>query len=392
MISRLFQHLLREIVNVELYILWSNSAVGQGNKRTRQAQPVKLSVDSSSLQLLQRSLVYFRPAMTAFSRILEVNSVVAKHTEVKERVVQTLSDLMQRAEGLVCEKVEEEMKSTVVKMAGRGIVIVSTVISFFYPIAAMGLVVGYLVVGCGKLYKIKCKQNHAKRLDDIRAEVRRAVEEYVDSLKNVFSELETLGAFDAEKGFAENLKVIDDIVKKAEDEARMEGIDTFFSEIWDVITKLKRRFNKLSPEQKKKLNSKDFLATYNSLTPIGETVPGGDALGQTDAAIGAVSVGGELLGGGLGGGSLPAAVRSLPWPAMFKAFHAINLVVNAGFLISNLKEFRELNKMRKDYQNEDEKGEARKKMLEKYEKKFEKEIKMRYIIEKIRDTINRDGY
>ena len=78
--------------------------------------------------------------------------------------------------------------------------------------------------------------------------------------------------------------------------------------------------------------------------------------------------------------------------AMFKAFHAINLVVNAGFLISNLKEFRELNKMRKDYQNEDEQGEARKKMLEKYEKKFEKEIKMKYIIEKIRDTINRDGY
>ena len=48
--------------------------------------------------------------------------------------------------------------------------------------------------------------------------------------------------------------------------------------------------------------------------------------------------------------------------------------------------------MRKDYKNEDEKGEARKKMLEKYEKKFEKEIKMRYLIEKIRDTINRDGY
>ena len=299
-------------------------------KRTRQAQPVKLSVDSSSLQLLQRSLVYFRPAMTAFSRILEVNSVVAEHTKVKDRVVQTLSELMHRAEGLVCEKVEEEMWSTGVKMAGRGIVIVSTVVSFFYPIAAMGLVVGYLVVCGGKFYKMKCKQNHAERLDDIRAEVRRAVEEYVDSLKNVFSELETLGAFDAEKGFAENLKVIDDIVKKAEDEARMEGIDTFFSEIWDVITKLKRRFNKLSPEQKKKLDSKDFLATYNSLTPIGETVPGGDALGQTDAAIGAVSVGGELLGGGLGGGSLPAAVRSLPWPCLRHSMLSTSLSTQAS--------------------------------------------------------------
>ena len=56
------------------------------------------------------------------SDVQAMNDVVAAHKTMKQKVVQVLKDLAEKAEGLVIEQVEGEMKSTKLKMVGRGIV------------------------------------------------------------------------------------------------------------------------------------------------------------------------------------------------------------------------------------------------------------------------------
>ena len=81
----------------------------------------------------------FRDDMTTKTRIRlgrpsdikAVNDVVERHKMLKGELIQKLKELSEMAEGLVINQVENEIRSTAGKMAGRGIVIVSGLASIF---------------------------------------------------------------------------------------------------------------------------------------------------------------------------------------------------------------------------------------------------------------------
>ena len=90
--------------------------------------------------------------------------VIAQHKAVKQEVLVALQDLIEKSEGLVIQKIEDEMWATGGKMAGRVIVIgcgVASLILLSNPVgAAIGLagtVIGYMVWGGSKVYEMRCE-------------------------------------------------------------------------------------------------------------------------------------------------------------------------------------------------------------------------------------------
>ena len=226
------------------------------------------------------------------SDINAVNDVIEQHKKLKEEVLAALDGLLLETEGLVIEKgkalIEEDMWSTGGKILGRGIVIAGGVASIILTCAGLapvgaavgigGVVVGYLIVGGSKCYEIKCSMARAEKLKGICIKVEKEVNRYTDSQKKVFSELGTLSAFDPAQTFAQNLKMIRDIVDRAEAEANQ-----FFPNIDKVIAGLKECYSSLSADKKKKLDSQDFLVTLSSLTS-GASMPSRRRLGDFGTA------------------------------------------------------------------------------------------------------------
>ena len=300
-----------------------------------------------------------------------VEDVIQDNKTLKEEVIEALKLLSARAEGLVIELVKDDMWSTGAKIVGRGIIIVSGVVSIFLlsaggvgaGIGIGGIVVGYAVVAGSKAYEMKCSREHANKLKEISDKVEAEVNRYEESQRKVFVVLGHLGAFDAKQKFAVNLEAIRDIVQRAEKEA-----DIFFPNIDGVISKLKACYTSLSEDQKGRLNAEDFLLTMSSLTK-GASMPSGPGLGEVGTAVGSV---------------IGDAVGAAPW---FEFVHSLNIIINTGFIFTDIKKFWELNKMRKAW---NEGGDAKIDMLEK--EKFEKEMSMKDLIDKIRDQILEKGY
>ena len=123
---------------------------------------------------------YARVRLGRPSDVQAMNDVVAAHKTLKQEVVQVLKDLAEKAEGLVIEQVEGEMKSTFGKMVGRGIVLVSGIASIFLlpatglgaAVGISGVVVGYVVLGGSKLFEMRCSKEQAKKMRDIYDKVR----------------------------------------------------------------------------------------------------------------------------------------------------------------------------------------------------------------------------
>ena len=97
--------------------------------------------------------------------------------------------------------------------------------------------------------------------------------------------------------------------------------------------------------------------------------------GLGDAAHGAASAAAS--------GAAEAAAQ-FPW---WEVFHGLNILINSGLIFMDGKKFYDLYKMRRDW---GEGGEERQELLK--NSKFEKEVTMRDLIRKIRDSINSDGY
>ena len=167
------------------------------------------------------------------------------------------------------------------------------------------------------------------------------------------------------------LKVIVKInLKGAEEEALEAGTEMLFPNIDGVLSKLKSCYTSLSEDQKGRLNAEDFLLTMSSLTK-GASMPSGPGLGEVVTAVGSV---------------IGDAVGAAPW---FEFVHGLNILINAGLIFTDIKKFWELNKMRKAWNKG---GDAKIEMLEKEKKKFEKEMSMKDLIDKIRDQISKKGY
>ena len=76
------------------------------------------------------------------------------------------------------------------------------------------------------------------------------------------------------------------------------------------------------------------------------------------------------------------SISAGPW---YEAIHGLNILINIGFLGADLKNFYDLNQMRKSWKSgakEDVMGNPM----------FQNEIKLRDLIIKIRDTMMIDGY
>ena len=300
------------------------------------------------------------------SDIKAVDDVIQKHKMLKMEVIQALKDLSEKAEGLVIEQVEDNMWSTAGKMVGRGIVIGCGIASIILaPAAGLGaaigiggIVVGYLVYGGSKLYEMKCSRKHAEKLKDISDKVEAEVNRYTESQKKMFSELGTLSAFDAGQGFAENLRLIRDIVERAETEA-----NRFFSNIDEVVAALKKCFNSLSEDKKRNLDAEDFLLTMSSLTKEA-SMPSKVKLGDFGSA--AASVIGDAAG-------------AAPW---WEVFQGLNVLINAGLICMDIKKFWKLYKMREAW---NEGGEAKQDLLK--NPIFKEELSMKNLIDNIRIQI-----
>ena len=306
-----------------------------------------------------------------------VEDVIQNNKTLKGEVTDALKLLSERAEGLVIELVKEEMWSTAGKVIGRGIVIVGGLASIILTIPAVaalapaglgatcgigGIIVGYLVWG-GSTYMMNSPQEHAMKLRSIFDDVEVEVNRYTESQRRMFSVLGHLGAFDARQSFAVNLKLIKDVVEKAEMEA-----ETFFPNIEEVISKLKRCYSSLSEDQKGKLNAEDFLVTVSSLVQ-GSSMPDKVDLGEVGTAV--VSFIGDAVG-------------SAPW---FETIQGLNVLINAGIFRMDVKKFWELNEMRMAWNAG---GEAKIKLLK--NPKFKKEVAMKELINKFRDQILAEGY
>ena len=322
--------------------------------------------------------LYRTSDIAAVDIVKAVEDVIQNNKTLKEEVIEALKLLSARAEGLVIELVKDEMWSTGAKIVGRGIIIVSGVVSIFLlsaggvgaGIGIGGIVVGYAVVAGSKAYEMKCSREHANKLKEISDKVEAEVKRYEESQRKVFAVLGHLGAFDAKQRFAVNLKGIRDIVERAEEEALEAGTEMLFPNIDGVLSKLKSCYTSLSEDQKGRLNAEDFLLTMSSLTK-GASMPSGPGLGEVGTAVGSV---------------IGDAVGAAPW---FEFVHGLNILINAGLIFTDIKKFWELNKMRKAWNKG---GDAKIEMLEKEKKKFEKEMSMKDLIDKIRDQILEKGY
>ena len=176
-----------------------------------------------------------------------------------------------------------------------------------------------------------------------------------------------------------------------------------FPNIDKAVATLKEGFNSLSEDQKKKLDSKDFLPTMSSLSK-GASMPSGSnlRLGDTkiEPAIGdskiepAIEDDAEevpwwdVVGFAFilddecvakGSEVVQQAASKIDW---LKMFHRINIVANTGFFVVDLNKFLELNKMCNEW---NEGGEARMKVLE--DPKFETELSMKKLTDTIRIEI-----
>ena len=99
---------------------------------------------------------------------------------------------------------------------------------------AAGFVIAALVYSGSIFVEKTCNRQHAKKLKDISNKLEEVVNRYTESQKKMFDVLGHSGAFDAGQSFAVNLKLIKDIVEKAEMEA-----ETFFPNIDEVISRVR---------------------------------------------------------------------------------------------------------------------------------------------------------
>ena len=223
---------------------------------------------------------------------------------------------------------------------------------------------------------MRCSQKHAKKLADIYDKVKAQVDRYTESQRKVFHELESLSAFDNGKGFAENLKLIWQLVLSAEEKA---GPDKFFPNIRLAVAKLQSCYSVMPEDKKAKLNSENFLSTMSSLAGGLASASGGSLIGEAMNIVdGATS-------------AVDAAVSSAEGAAstgpLLTAMHAVHIAISGFLLCMDIKQFMDLNKMRQDWNKG---GDERVELLK--NDKFEEEVKMRKLINDIRDQILRESY
>ena len=298
--------------------------------------------------------------------------VISNHQVVKQEVLAALQDLIEKSEGLVIEKIEDEMWATGGKIGGKGIVIGFGVASLFLlsnPVgAAIGLggtVIGYMVWGGFKVYEMRCEEKHAEKIRAISDKYHTEVDRYTESHKKVMREMDLYSAFETTNDFKENLEMVRNIVERAEKEAKAS-----FIKIKKVLLILEEGYLNMNDEQKERLTSTDFLHT------IGKLIDGAGPLGLRATEAGSALV-----------GALGDAVSGAPW---WEVFHGLNILINSGLIVMDGMKFWELYKMRRAWGEGGEELGERQELLK--NDKFEKEVTMRDLIRKIRDSINSDGY
>ena len=159
-----------------------------------------------------------------------------------------------------------------------------------------------------------------------------------------------------------------------------EQADTLFPNIDEILLKLKKCYHSLPEDKKKKLDSQDFLTTMGSLMSRAEADIGGAAA----AAASLIGDTAKVASSSASLGSVAGAASTVPW---WNVIHGLNIGISGCLLYMDIKKFCELNKMRQAWNTG---GEARRELLK--NPKFDKEVQMRDLINKIRDQILAEGY
>ena len=327
------------------------------------------------------------------SNIAGYNEAVQKLKETKKDVLAVLKDLSEQSEGLVIEKIEDEITGIKEKMVGHGLVIAGgiagTAICLLQPAgwvaiastggSAISYVVGYLLVGDSMMFKMKISEKHSAKLKGIAKKVEVEVKHYKESQKKVYSDLENVSNFDSGEGFVENLKRIRAIVDTAEAQTNVD-----LSSIEEVLLRLRKTYNSLPDVKKRILDTKPFRDCLSFLTK--------DDSGNLDHVTGPATVdtAAELKAAAAATAAPPvaagatadtAAASSISW---WGIFHGVNILINGVILVDDFYEYRNLREMRKTWYED--RGELMK------NPRFKGEVSLRDEINKIRDQISGDGF
>ena len=204
---------------------------------------------------------YFR--MGTIEDFKKTNKTILDFKAVKNEVKEALNQLAIDSENIVIEQIKGEYNATIGKMVGRGAIIVSGICSFWFPIAACGVAIGYVIVGGSMIYEMKVKKDKVDKMKKIRDDLNTQLEKYNEAYQKVLKEI---GCYDAfmftgnESQMRENLKRINDIIDQAETQFNAD-----FVEIKEFLLKVRKVYSKLTDKEKSTLNSKDFLMDAKEL-------------------------------------------------------------------------------------------------------------------------------
>jgi len=350
------------------------------------------------------------------SDFIESDGVIEKHNEVKNDVVDLLFKLAEEADGFVIEQIEQDITKIKIRGAGRVINILFSGISIVFVanpwtpvVGAIGVTIGYVISGSSVGYVMWCSTKHAGQLKKIQERVEIQLKCYMSSQEKVFKELDKYEVFEHGRNFEENLAVIKALVRETEKQ-----VGKKLSNMKNLFCNLEIFFNNLEDFKKEKLNSKDFLSSVANVLGAAKGVyndlEGKDAICAATGGVGAIGGVGAtagILGASTEGVSLAtegvaaategvaaategvaAATEGVSRAWTFGTImHGLNFFVNGYFLYEDTKEFNELNRMRKAW---NEGGE--KKMTVRENSKFDTDMKMKKIILQIRDKIIEDGF
>jgi len=294
-------------------------------------------------------------------KVKDANKCLIKYEATKKEVLAELWKIIKRCDGLVLQYVDEQMMATDISALGRTVIIgtgIASIVLMATPagpiVGAVGIVIGYALVGAGTYLSITANGNRIKRMEEVHRKLMEQVTKFEDVYKEVEMNVSKLAPFDKEVSFDENIKKIEDVIRKAEEdnEEHYAGLKVFINKIAVLMKQLD-------------LSEESFKILHQNLKPgctkeVGLKVAAG--------VSGMTSLAGDVAG-------LFANVHTI-----FEVFQGLSVAVNGFFLAKDLYHLCQLREQQKKLKN----GEGEQVMED---PKYKPESDIREEINKIRDAI-----
>jgi hypothetical protein len=269
---------------------------------------------------------------------------LTRFEDIKKEVTEELKKLHNRCENVALEHVNDKMAAKRIEMFGRFVIIGTGTFSIILPVvcppvAATGLVIGYIFWGKGQYMAIKADRNRAEKLKEIHAMLIKHIEKVEDAYKEVQKYAGAVAPYDTEISFADNMDKIEDAIKQAQ-----KATNSRYPSLKAFINKWESMKQDLGEYQGKFLN--EILQSFDITKSF---VPEKTASEASMGALpGLASVGGDVT---------PQIVKH----SLFEIFQRISVLVNGVFFAYDIGEMMEYYEMRDAMKGD---GEAREKVLQ----------------------------